>query len=81
MPKCDCDGQLLIYASMNPWTVYQCDKCKCIEMKRWQPTCDQCLFYKPDDETTGECRRRPPLASHSWPEVSDHDWCGEHEAR
>lgn len=59
-----------------------------------RPSCTSCVFADPQIGDEGEpflnCRRFPPSffafdpgdgeAVQAWPQVSETDWCGEHEA-
>lgn len=52
--------------------------------------CANCMFYDeerpplPDAKAAkmqrggGKCRLHAPVAGAGWPQVSDHDWCGDH---
>ena len=52
-----------------------------------QAACENCLYWIPNGEGLGECRRRAPVASSAsdrsnnyyWPYTKAHSWCGEHE--
>lgn len=45
--------------------------------------CGNCRFYAVRNETTGTCRRHPPVAGLDWwqrfPATLADDWCGEYE--
>lgn len=57
-------------------TAMRCSTCRWFDRDEWEITPGQ----KGTTEN-GLCRVQPPHADHEWPEVSEHDWCGQHEAK
>ncbi len=51
-----------------------------------RPTCATCAYYDPFTDSSGCCRRRPPVvfrdekfgSTSFFPEVDADEWCGEH---
>lgn len=60
------------------YKTFNCRQCKFwLEKESWVNTKNGTRVI----EWRGNCRKRPPSASHGWPVVMDSDWCGEFHMR
>jgi hypothetical protein len=51
-------------------------------MSEAKAACENCAWWKTDQgRHVGECRKRPPKSSYTWPYTNNADWCGEHKEK